>query len=176
MDVGADMTKDRHPGWGLDDSLGILLSRLIRSAGLLRPDQPLLGQPVSLSEAFALAELAGDAPLSQRDLAERLDLEKSTVSRLVAGLERRGQVRRERDPANRRFYRITLTDTGHATAERLVTGMRQRHAQILAAMSEAERQALTVGVSALLRAMGQLPPLESAPGATATAALDDRGR
>jgi DNA-binding MarR family transcriptional regulator len=194
MDVDADMTtshpeaapagpgdrpidyKDRHPDWRLDDSLGVLLSRLIRSAGLLGPGQPLLGEPVSLSEAFALAELAGDAPLSQRDLAERLGLEKSTVSRLVAGLERSGQVSRERDPVNRRFYRITLTGKGRSTAERLVAGMRQRHAQILGAMTEAEREALTVGVAALLRSMGQVPPVESPPSATATATAAPEGR
>jgi DNA-binding MarR family transcriptional regulator len=171
-----DRAMHRGPDWKLDDSLGTLLARLIRTAGLLQPDHPLLGQPVSLSEAFALAELIRDEPLSQRDLAERLDLEKSTVSRLVAGLERHGHVSRHRDPGNRRYYRITLTDLGRSTAERLATGMRQRHAEILAAMTEAEREALTIGVSALLRAMGQMPPLGSPPSAATTGTPDDRDR
>jgi DNA-binding MarR family transcriptional regulator len=191
LDAGVDMTENSpesagtDPGgrasrrgyaWGVHDSLGILLDRLVRTAGLLQPDQPMLGQPVSLSEAYALAELAGDAPLSQRDLAVRLDLEKSTVSRLVAGLERRGHVRRQRDPTNRRYYQITLTDQGRSTVAQLATGMRRRHAQILGAMTEAERNALAIGVSALLRAMGRMPPLASPPEAAPAAGSEDHER
>lgn len=158
--AGAPPWADHHgTDWGVEDSLGILLERLVRTAGLLQPDQPLLGQPVSLSEAFALAHLAGASPLSQRDLAERLGLEKSTVSRLIAGLERRGLVSRHRDPDNRRYYRIRLSETGRSTAGQLAAAMRRRHAQILGGMTEAEREALTLGVTALLRAMGQAPRL-----------------
>jgi DNA-binding MarR family transcriptional regulator len=51
-------------------------------------------------------------PASQQDLAARLHLEKSTVSRMAAGLEQRGLVVRERDPGNRRLYRLRLTERG----------------------------------------------------------------
>jgi DNA-binding MarR family transcriptional regulator len=64
-----------------------LLMDVVRAAGLLQPDQTVAGQPVSLSQAFALHELDTDTPLSQRDLAERLRLEKSSVSRLAAEME-----------------------------------------------------------------------------------------
>lgn len=103
--------------------------------------------------------MAGDAPLTQRDLAERLDLEKSTVSRLLAGLEGRGLVSRRRNPMNRRFYQLTLTDRGRSVTSRLVASMHTHHARLLDAMTQAERDALATGVAALLRAMGQTPPL-----------------
>lgn len=127
--------------------------QLIRSSGLLQPDQPVPGNAVSTSEGFALAELAGGAPLSQRDLAERLRLEKSTVSRLVAGLERRGLVARERNPENRRFYQLRLTRHGHAAAAALAVTYRRWHAEVLAAMTPAERDALAVGLTALVRVL-----------------------
>src|SRR5690242_10693859 len=82
---------------------------LIRAAGLVEPDRSVPGHPLSMSQAFALHELDTDPPLSQRDLAERLRLEKSTVSRLAADLERDGLLARERDPDNRRLYRLRLT-------------------------------------------------------------------
>ena len=41
-----------------------------------------------MSEVFALGELSEEGALSQQDLAGRLGLEKSTVSRLAAGMER----------------------------------------------------------------------------------------
>ncbi len=75
-----------------------LLMDVVRAAGLLQPDQTAAGHPVSLSQAFALHELDTGTPLSQRDLAERLRLEKSSVSRLAAEMERKGLLVRERDP------------------------------------------------------------------------------
>jgi DNA-binding MarR family transcriptional regulator len=139
------------------DWLQALVPQLIRDAGLLRPEGPLPHHPISLSEGLALEGLRRGAALSQRDLADRLGLEKSTVSRLVAGLERRGLVIRERDPRNRRFYRLQLTDAGRSAAERLAASWRERHAQLLGAMTSSEREALAIGLAALVRALRQDP-------------------
>ncbi|HEY2956692.1 MAG TPA: MarR family transcriptional regulator [Actinomycetota bacterium] len=136
-----------------DDWLQPLLQRLVRESGLLQPERHAPGSAVSVSEGFALAELARDAPLTQRALAERLRLEKSTVSRLVAGLERRGLVARERDPRNRRSYRLHLTRCGHAAAAGLAATYHRRHLELLAAMTPAERDALAVGLAALARVL-----------------------
>src|SRR5918996_3126821 len=146
------------------DWLAVLLDPLIRAAVLLQPEAHSVHGHVSLSEWFALMELAGPAPLTQRDLAERLDLEKSTVSRLVAGLERRGLVTRRRDPDNRRFAQVALTEHAHTMLTRLAAGMLERHAQITAAMTQSERDALTTGVTALVRAMHGAPPAGSLSG------------
>jgi DNA-binding MarR family transcriptional regulator len=121
---------------------------LVRAAGLLQLDQA-----VSMSQAFALHELDSDTPLSQRDLAERLRLEKSTVSRMVAELERKGLVVRERDPANRRLYRLRLTDAGRAQHVRMATAFHERYVCWVSAMTPAERDALLTGLPALLRAI-----------------------
>jgi DNA-binding MarR family transcriptional regulator len=139
------------------DWLQALLPQLIRDAGLLRPEGPLPHQPLSLSEGLALEGLRRGAAVSQRDLADRLGLEKSTVSRLIAGLERRGLVTRERDPRNRRFYRLQLTDAGRSAAERLATSWRERHTQLLGAMTASEREALAIGLAALVRALRKYP-------------------
>ena len=64
-----------------------LFMDLARLAGLLQPDEAGAGHPISLSQAFALHELAFENGLSQRELAERLRLEKSSVSRLAAELQ-----------------------------------------------------------------------------------------
>jgi DNA-binding MarR family transcriptional regulator len=57
-----------------------LFFELILTFGLHQTDQVLAG--FSVSEMFALVELAAHAPLSQQMLANHLLLEKSTVSRL----------------------------------------------------------------------------------------------
>ena len=143
-----------------DDELRRALQRLVRLGGLLEPHQH-AGLKLSLSEVMALGELGDVESMSQQELGQLLGLEKSTVSRLAAGLERRGWVTRERTPSNRRFYQLRLTETGLAVAEQLGSELRARHEQLLDALTPAERDALVVGLAGLVRALeGQrtLPP------------------
>lgn len=53
-------------------------------------------------------------PLNQTELARRAKVENQTMSRTVERLERRGLVRREADPADRRRMIVTRTDAGAA--------------------------------------------------------------
>lgn len=134
------------------DRLHVLLLRLIRDAGLLQPDESRSGpDALSLSEGFALSEIADAGVLSQQALGGRLHLEKSTVSRLVGTLEKRGLVVRERDPADLRLWLLRLTAAGRGAA-RCTTGQyHQAHQLVLGGMSAAECAALEVGLTALLR-------------------------
>lgn len=125
-----------------------MLLELTGLAGLLHPDH---AYPPSV--VFALHELSADGGLSQQDLTSRLRLEKSTVSRLVAQLERDGLLVRERDPANHRFYRLYLTKRGAAAHADLRAEFHDRHARLIAGMSPAERKALLTGLRALVREM-----------------------
>lgn len=150
------------------DWLSVLLRQFIRAAGLLQPDQPQPGNRLSLSEGWALLELAEAEPLTQRDLTERLGLEKSTVSRLVGGLEHRGLLLRCRNPADRRFLQVVMTEEGRTAVSRLAEAMLERHDRIFAAMTPAEREALATGLAALVRAMGHAPPGSERPEATTT--------
>jgi DNA-binding MarR family transcriptional regulator len=115
------------------------------------------GTGLSLSQALALHALDTQPPLAQQDLAERLRLEKSSVSRLVADLERRGLVTRQRDEENRRFYRLRLTDLGRATHAHVAEAFHHHYSAIGARLTAAEREALTVGLAAFLRAVRPSP-------------------
>lgn len=132
-----------------------LLMDVVRAAGLLQPDQAVEGLAVSFSQAFALHELDTDTPLSQRELAERLRLEKSSVSRLAAELERKGLLTRERNPDNYRQYRLHLTDRGRAIHAQMATAFHQQYESWCAAMTHSERAALLEGLPALVRVIHQ---------------------
>jgi DNA-binding MarR family transcriptional regulator len=130
-----------------------LLSQLIRTLGLHRPITIPGGETLSLSEALALTELAARSPLSQRELGDRLQLEKSSVSRLVAGLERQGWLTRERDPENRRLYRCALTEHGLRVVERWRTHWHQHHDRLLASLTADDLDAIRAGFATLIRAV-----------------------
>jgi DNA-binding MarR family transcriptional regulator len=138
-----------------DDDLRRLLRRLVRLSGLLEPHDH-AGVRATASEVFALGELVEAGTLSQQELAERLGLEKSTVSRLVAGMVARGWLSRARDPANRRIYRLSLTGDGEAAARRVGEYFHARHAELLGALTPAERRGLMLGLAGLARATGEI--------------------
>jgi len=130
-----------------------LFSEFLQALGLHRPDQVPTGFSLSLSEMFALLALSTEAPMSQQVLAEQLHLEKSTVSRLIKHLEQRGWVKRVRDLHDTRRFRLHLSEEGHKQAELLARSLAERHERLLAALKPDEQEALTYGLSALIRAL-----------------------
>jgi len=135
-----------------DDELRRALQQLIRLSRILEPHST-AGTHASLSEVMALGELAEVDGMSQHELAQLLGLEKSTVSRLVAGLVDRGWVSRERTPHNRRLYRLQLTHDGHATARQIGKELRVQHAELLSGLTLAERQGLAIGLAGIARVL-----------------------
>jgi DNA-binding MarR family transcriptional regulator len=108
---------------------------------------------VSASEARALIELASARGIAQGELAGLLGLDKSTVSRLAAGLERKGWIRRGRDESNQRYVRLYLTPEGVTLAERVWAAWHSRQERVLAALSDDERAGLSAGLRGLVRGL-----------------------
>ena len=129
------------------------LIALIRAFGLHRPDQTPCGELVGVAEAHALMELAHGVPLSQNNLAARLQLEKSTVSRLVGILEGRGWVARGRSAHDGRARELRLTDTGRQMAADLAEARRAKFAGVFEAIPEAERATVLESLLILVEAM-----------------------
>lgn len=125
----------------------------------------LAGLPaLSASEARALIELVSARGIAQGELAGLLGLEKSTVSRLAAGLERKGWIRRGRDEGNQRYVRLYLTPEGRLIATRVWHAWQSRQARIIASLSAEERAGLSAGLRGLVRGLaaegllGDVPP------------------
>lgn len=124
---------------------------------------------LSTSEARALIELVAARGISQGQLGTLLGLEKSTVSRLATGLERKGWIERGRDEANQRYIRLYLTPEGSRVAATVWQAWQSRQARILSGLSGREREGLAAGLRGLIRELaaerspGDLPPAADAP-------------
>jgi DNA-binding MarR family transcriptional regulator len=135
------------------ERLEALLGKVMRLVAM-HGDAPVedgTGVAVTVTEGVLLVELLAASELTQQQLAHQLDLDKSRVSRLCSALERKRLVTRQRDEHNRRNLRVKITDSGAAAATRLRQGWRERHEQMLAAMTPREQRALLLGLSALAR-------------------------
>ncbi|MBD1549383.1 bifunctional helix-turn-helix transcriptional regulator/GNAT family N-acetyltransferase [Roseibium aggregatum] len=86
---------------------------LVREHGYM--ERTLAGTDLSPSAVHTIIELGETGSLTSKELADRLNLEKSTISRLVQALEKRGEITSERQETDGRSFRITLTDQGRRT-------------------------------------------------------------
>lgn len=87
------------------------LRLLTRRLGLLdRGEATCCG--MSLSQCHTIVEIGRAGKLSVNELAELLNLDKSTVSRTVDALVNDGVLLRSADPADRRYVALTLSDKG----------------------------------------------------------------
>ena len=118
---------------------------------------------VSASEARALIELVAARGIAQGELGQLLGLEKSTVSRLAAGLERKGWLRRGRDEGNQRYVRLYLTPEGRDIAEQVWRAWQSRQARIVAGLSDEKRDGLAAGLRGLVRGLAAEGFLSSPP-------------
>ena len=123
------------------EGLGQEFVGLIHAFGVLRTDATPCGQPMSVSTAHAICELAAHGPLSQTELADRLGLEPSSVSRLVDQLTRKDWAQRAPDPDSndKRVRLVHLTGPGRRAAEQVSAARAQRFWRLLEAIEESKR-------------------------------------
>ncbi len=139
------------------------MTAFIRAFGLHQPDTTPCDQPVSVSEAHALAELDRDGPLTQSALAARLRLEKSTVSRLVGLLIQRGWVRRGRRDGDARLVWLEVTDDGRSTAHELGAARAARFGRLLDAIPQTRRHDVIDALNLLINASESISEHARAP-------------
>jgi len=82
------------------------------------------------SQLAALATVERHGPITLGDLAGHERVRPPTMTRIVAGLEETGLVRRDIDPADRRVARVTITSEG----SRLLSRSRTRKDAFLASL------------------------------------------
>lgn len=82
-----------------------------------------------------------------------LSLEKSTVSRLVSQLQKRGWVMRTRSPQDKRMIELRLTDSGRTMSAQLAKARQAKFQQVLSAIPVEQRAFVTDALSILVEAM-----------------------
>ncbi|MFE6197532.1 MarR family winged helix-turn-helix transcriptional regulator [Streptomyces sp. NPDC057838] len=129
------------------DSDGLLAEQLLRLTRRVHRIQKhhleQRGLGITPAQSRLLRTLAHwGSPPRMADLAERLEVVPRAVTTLVDALEAGGTVRRVPDPANRRVIRIELTDDGRAALRELRAARRSAAEEILAPLTEDQREAL----------------------------------
>jgi DNA-binding MarR family transcriptional regulator len=92
-----------------------------------------------------------DGSLSLGAISDELGLSLPALSRAVENLVRRGQVKREEDPRDRRCKLVTVTPRGRATYEQLTALRLVGIKNFVAGLEPAEQEALAAAVGPVVR-------------------------
>lgn len=115
-------------------------------------ERVLAERELGTSDYGVLVALEDFGVLSQQQLADRLDADKSHVVRLVDQLEGRGLVTRAADPTDRRRHRIELTSAGRRLLRQLAPLVARADEETLSALTDTERHTLSALLQRLLDA------------------------
>ncbi len=97
---------------------------------------------VTTAQWRVIGHLGRSPGLKQVELAERLDVEPITACRIVDRLEEAGLVERQRDPEDRRAWRLVLTDQAQPIFRRLGDLAEEMAGEAFAGFSRDECEAI----------------------------------
>lgn len=108
----------------IENSLGFLLAKSYqRGYGLFKA--PLEEFHLTPKQFSLLAFLWKQDGLSQVELSEKCQIDRTTIGGLIDRLQTQGYVRREPDPDDLRAFKIRLTDKGRAHKTELLSIARE---------------------------------------------------
>jgi DNA-binding MarR family transcriptional regulator len=110
------------------------------------------GYGVTVTESHAVDRLTKVGPMTLNALAETLHLDKSTVSRVVDGLEEKGHVRRRRHPVDGRALLLEATAKGRRLCNRIEMDRVAAEEKLLVDFTPEMLLAATTALSRLARA------------------------
>lgn len=98
-------------------------------------------EDLTIPEWRVLAVVAQARETAARDVVRRTPMDKMTVSRAVAALDRKGFISRDLGTEDRRVTALSLTETGRALFDRIAALALDFEAALLGALTPGEREA-----------------------------------
>lgn len=138
---------------GKAEDLRSHIHRFVRSFGLLASETTPCGHPLPIRYAHALMILdgacGGDEAPTMGDLAGKLGIDKSNVTRLCGRMQADGHLRIRRCERDGRVRRLHLTAKGRRLAQQVDRSSRRRFERILFHVPEGLRGEVLRGLGTL---------------------------
>ena len=128
---------------------------LIRRLGVLQKSEATCCG-VTLSQCHALIEVERKGELTLNQLADSLNLDKSTMSRNVDNLVNTGYMIRESAQDDRRTVVIRLSECGRSLVSGINTGMDDYYQTLLAVIAPHKQEIIAEGLDLLIQAIQQV--------------------
>ncbi|GGH51078.1 MULTISPECIES: MarR family winged helix-turn-helix transcriptional regulator [Paenibacillus] len=98
-----------------------------------------------------ISYLDPDKAMTQKELAEAIDRDQTTVVRMIHSLERKGMVRRMMNDQDKRSHHLYLSSKGQEVKERLLLTVKEAHDHVTRGLEPDELDQLKVTLDKLYR-------------------------
>lgn len=139
------------------DEVGEMVQKLVRMFQLFERDQIKIHGFTS-SQCYSLIEILKSGNLTMNELSDRMNLDTSTMTRVIDKLVRDELIKRERDEADRRIVLVGLTEKGKEAALMLNSTVNEYYKKIISSIPEGTMDEVLRTVSILLRAFEKANP------------------
>ena len=129
--------------------------QLLRGLGILEKNEAGCCE-LSLGQCHAIVEIGRSGEMSLMQLAALLNLDKSTVSRLVDKLVQEGLIDRRENASDRRCSALLLTKTGQISFQNVEAKMSDHFMDLLKALPQEKRMQVIESVELLGAAVSRI--------------------
>lgn len=114
-----------------------------------------LGSEYSITEARIFFEIYENEGCNAAHIAQRMNIDKSYLSRIIKGYEENGYIRRERAARDGRAYLLYLTDSGKARAKELMQKSNEEISLIIDGLSAQDCRELIEAIDTITRILSK---------------------
>jgi len=107
---------------------------------------------ITVTQCYALSTIVARGSMTQNELAADLYLDKSTASRVIAALARKGYIRRATDPNDGRVRNLEATARGHGLHEKIERDLVEEMQGLITGHDPATRRATLALIARLATA------------------------
>lgn len=139
------------------EEVGTMVQKLVRVMQIFERDQV---KPFGFttSQCYVLLELKKFNNLTMNELSERMNLNTSTMTRIINNLVRDGYIQRLRDESDRRIVIVALTEEGISEAERLEESIMGYYRRIVSNLPNGQVEDVLQSVQLLINAFEKANP------------------
>ncbi|WP_201769271.1 MarR family winged helix-turn-helix transcriptional regulator [Fervidicella metallireducens] len=139
------------------DEVGEMVQKLVRVFQLFERDQIKIYGFTS-SQCYSLIEILKADRLTMNELSDKMNLDSSTMTRIIDKLVRDGLIKRDKDEEDRRKVLVMLTDRGKEVANMLNDSVNEYYKKIISNIPTGRIDEVLNAVSVLLKAFEKANP------------------
>jgi MarR family transcriptional regulator, organic hydroperoxide resistance regulator len=139
------------------EEVGDMVQKLVRVFQLFERDQ-IKVNGFTTTQCYTLLELKKNHSLSMNDLSEKMNLNSSTMTRILDNLVRDKYVTREKHEEDRRIVMVSLTEEGIKVSEKLNEVLIEYYRKIIDNIPEGQVEEILNSIEILLKAFNKANP------------------
>jgi DNA-binding MarR family transcriptional regulator len=137
--------------------VGEMVQKLVRVFQLFERDQ-IKVHGFTSSQCYSLIEILKSGSLTMNELSDKMNLDTSTMTRVIDKLVRDELIKREKDESDRRMVLVTLTEKGREEASKVYASVNEYYKKIITNIPEGKTEEVLNAVSVLLKAFNTANP------------------